>query len=105
MKTIMGFFLLNSTIPRPVFVLGSPNWSASYDSYNLGFLKVYAVFAIFGYKFTVTLAQTRSLCNSQKLEFYNVFKDSYTPSTYLDVTRKIPNRKTLVKLRISNHKP
>ena len=31
-----------------------------------------------------------SLCNSQKLEFY-VFKDSYTPSNYLDVTRKIPN--------------
>ena len=25
------------------------------------------------------------LCNSQKLEFYNVFKDSYTPSIYLDV--------------------
>ena len=45
-----------------------------------------------------------SLCNSQKLEFYNVFKDSYTPSIYLDVTRKNPNRKTLVKLRISNHK-
>ena len=32
------------------------------------------------------------------------FKDSYTPSIYLDVTRKNPNRKTLVKLRISNHK-
>ena len=45
-----------------------------------------------------------SLCNSQKLEFYNVFKDSYTPSIYLDVTRKNPNRKTLVKPRISNHK-
>ena len=45
-----------------------------------------------------------SLCNSQKLEFYNAFKDSYTPSIYLDVTRKNPNRKTLVKLRISNHK-
>ena len=45
-----------------------------------------------------------SLCNSQKLEFYNVFKDSYTSSTYLDVIRKNPNRKTLVKLRISNHK-
>ena len=45
-----------------------------------------------------------SLCNSQKLEFSNVFKDSYTPSIYLDVTRKNPNRKTLVKLRISNHK-
>ena len=39
-----------------------------------------------------------------KLEFYNVFKDSYTPSIYLDVTRKNLNRKTLVKLRISNHK-
>ena len=45
-----------------------------------------------------------ALCNSQKLEFYNVFKDSYTLSIYLDVTRKNPNRKTLVKLRISNHK-
>ena len=45
-----------------------------------------------------------SLCNSQKLEFYNIFKDSYTLSIYLDVTRKNPNRKTLVKLRISNHK-
>lgn len=45
-----------------------------------------------------------SLCNSQKLEFYNTFKDSYTRSPYLDLTRKNPNRKTLVKLRISNHK-
>ena len=45
-----------------------------------------------------------SLCNSQKLEFYNTIKDSYTPSPYLHLTRKNPNRKTLVKLRISNHK-
>ena len=45
-----------------------------------------------------------SLNNSQKLEFYNVFKNSYAPSIYLDVTRKNPNRKTFVKLRISNHK-
>ena len=45
-----------------------------------------------------------SLCNSQKLKFYNVFKDSYTRSIYLDVTRKNPNRKTFAKLRISNHK-
>ena len=45
-----------------------------------------------------------SLCNSQRLEFYNVVEDSYTPSIYLDVTRKNPYRKTLVKLRISNHK-
>ena len=42
-----------------------------------------------------------SLCNSQKLEFYNTFKDSYTPSPYLDLTRKNPNQKMLVKLRIS----
>ena len=34
-----------------------------------------------------------SLCNSQKLEFYTVFTDSYTPSIYLDITRKNPNRK------------
>ena len=45
-----------------------------------------------------------SLCNSKKLEFYSVFKDSYTPSIYLDVTRKNPKRKTLVKFRISDHK-
>ena len=32
------------------------------------------------------------------------FKDSYTPSIYLDVTRKDPNRKMLVKLRLSDHK-
>ena len=31
------------------------------------------------------------------------FNDSHTPLIYLDVTRKNPNRKTLVKLRISNH--
>ena len=45
-----------------------------------------------------------SLCNSQNLEFYNVLKDSYTPSIYLDVTKKNPKRKTLEKLRISNNK-
>ena len=45
-----------------------------------------------------------SSCNSQKLEFYNVFKDKYTPSIYLDVTRENPNRNTLLKLTISNHK-
>ena len=45
-----------------------------------------------------------SICNSQKLEFYNVFKDSYTLSIHLDVTRKNTNRKTLVKLRISKDK-
>ena len=42
--------------------------------------------------------------NSKKLEFYNTFKDEYTPSCYLDLTRKLNNRKELVKLRIGNHK-
>ena len=32
------------------------------------------------------------------------FKDRYTPWIYLDITMKNPNRKTLEKLRISNHK-
>ena len=35
-----------------------------------------------------------------KAWIYNVFKDSYTPSIYFDVTGKNLNRKTLVKLRI-----
>ena len=38
-----------------------------------------------------------SLCNSQKLEFDNVFNEIYTPSISLDVTRKNTNRKTIVK--------
>ena len=44
------------------------------------------------------------LCYSQKLEFHNVFKESDTPSIYLDVTRKNATSKALVKLTISNHK-
>ena len=36
-----------------------------------------------------------ALCNSQKFEFYSVFKDSFTTSIYLDVTRKNPNRRHL----------
>ena len=40
--------------------------------------------------------------NSKKLGFYNTFKDKYTPSCYLDLTRKLNNKKELVKLRIGN---
>ena len=36
-----------------------------------------------------------TLQHSKKLEFYNTFKTEYTPSYYLDLTRKITNRKTL----------
>ena len=42
--------------------------------------------------------------NSKKLEFCNTFKDEYTPSCYLDLTRKLNNGKELVKLRIGNDK-
>ena len=34
----------------------------------------------------------------------STFKNNYAPSIYLDITRKNCNRKTLVKLRIGNHK-
>ena len=46
----------------------------------------------------------QTLQNSQKLSFYKTIKNNYSPSTYLDLTRKDPLRKTLVKLRISCHK-
>ena len=42
--------------------------------------------------------------NSTKLEFFNTFKNNYTPSSYLDLTNKLSERKELVKLRIGNHK-
>ena len=35
---------------------------------------------------------------------YSTFKNNFAPSIYLDITRKNCNRKTLVKLRIGNHK-
>ena len=42
--------------------------------------------------------------NSTKLEFFNTFKNDYTPSSYLGLTNKLSERKELVKLRIGNHK-
>ena len=45
-----------------------------------------------------------TLQHSQKLNFYCKIKTNYSPSAYLDLTRKNPSRKTLVKLRISSHK-
>jgi len=40
--------------------------------------------------------------HSKKLEFYNTFKNEYTPS-YLELTNKLNERKELVKLRMGNH--
>ena len=45
-----------------------------------------------------------TLQHSQKLNFYHKIKTNYSPPAYLDLTRKNPSRKTLVKLRISSHK-
>ena len=46
----------------------------------------------------------QTLQHSQKLSFYYTFKKNYSLSAYLDLTRKNPSRKSLVKLRISSHK-
>ena len=40
----------------------------------------------------------------KKLEFYNTFKNEYTPSCYLELTSKLNERKELVKFRIGDHK-
>ena len=40
----------------------------------------------------------------KNLTFSYKIKTYYSPSAYLDLTRKNPSRKTLVKLRISSHK-
>lgn len=42
--------------------------------------------------------------HSKKLEFYKVFKNEYTSSDYLTHLRNFPDRRNLVKLKISNHK-
>jgi len=42
--------------------------------------------------------------NSTKLEFFNTFKNDYTPSSYVGITSKQSERKELVKFRIDNHK-
>ena len=45
-----------------------------------------------------------TLQHSQKLEFYRSFKNEYASSSYLELTRRVSDRRTLTKLRISNHK-
>ena len=45
----------------------------------------------------------QTLQHSQKLSFYYTIKQHYSPSTYLDLSRRTPSRKALVKLRISSH--
>ena len=43
--------------------------------------------------------------HSKKLQFYCIFKHDYKISSYLDLIWNLTNRKDLVKIRISNHKP
>ena len=45
-----------------------------------------------------------TLQHSQKLEFYRSFKNKSATSNYLEITRRVPDRRTLTKLQISNHK-
>jgi len=42
--------------------------------------------------------------NFTKLEFFNTFKNDYTPSSYLDLTGKLSERKELMKFRTDNLK-
>ena len=41
--------------------------------------------------------------NSTKLEFFNTFKNDYTPFSYLGLTNKLSERKDLAKFRIGSH--
>ena len=50
------------------------------------------------------LYRQHTMQNSSKLEFYNTFKTDCTPSYYLGLTRKLNERKQLVKFRLGNHK-
>ena len=45
-----------------------------------------------------------TLQQSQKLDFYYKARTNYSPFACLDLTRKNPSQKTIVKLRISSHK-
>ena len=45
----------------------------------------------------------QTLQHSRKLSFYHSIKNNYSPSAYIDSTRKNPLRRTLVKLRIGCH--
>ena len=45
-----------------------------------------------------------NLEHSKKLEFYKVFKNEYSSSSYLTHLRNFPDRRNLVKFKISNHK-
>ena len=46
---------------------------------------------------------SQTLQHLRKLSFYHSIKENYSPSAYIDSTRKHPLRRTLVKLRIRCH--
>ena len=45
-----------------------------------------------------------NLEHSKKLDFYKVFKNEYSSSNYLTHLRNFPDRRNLVKFKLSNHK-
>ena len=50
------------------------------------------------------LNRQHTIQKSSKLEFFNTFKNDYTPSSYLGLTSKLNERKEPVKFRIGNHR-
>ena len=46
----------------------------------------------------------QALQHSQKLELYKILKNEYAPSNYLELSTRTSERRTLTKLRVSNHK-
>ena len=50
------------------------------------------------------LYRQHTVQNSSKLEFFNTFKNDYTPPSYLGLASKLNERKELAKFRMGNHK-
>ena len=66
-------------------------------------IKVFHLFSRVRFQLVIQFFRRMSQ-HSQKLSFYYTFKNNYSLSAYLDLTRKNPSRKSLEKLRISSHK-
>ena len=73
-----------------------------FDITNLTNAKVKHFVSVMQQKYI--LYRQHTMQNSSKLEFFNTFKNDCTPSYYLGLTRKLNERKQLVKFRIGNHK-
>ena len=73
-----------------------------FDLTNLTYAKIKHYVSLMQLKYN--LYRQHTIQNSSKLQFFNTFKNDYTPSSYLSLTSKLNERKELVKFRIGNHK-